>query len=35
MSKTRCPGAKGQLLLAYLVLNRYAASSRDELLDAV
>ena len=29
------PGAKGQLLFAYLVLNRYRRISRDELLNAV
>jgi DNA-binding SARP family transcriptional activator len=29
------PGAKGQLLLAYLVLNRFRRIGRDELLDAV
>ena len=29
------PGAKGQLLIAYLVLNRLRRIARDELLDAV
>jgi len=29
------PGAKGQLLFAYLVLNRFRQVDRDELLDAV
>jgi DNA-binding SARP family transcriptional activator len=29
------PGAKGQLLFAYLVLNRFRRIGRDELLDAV
>ena len=34
-SRTRWPGAKGQLLFAYLVLNRFRRIGRDELLDAV